>query len=623
MQLTVLEGKDGIRIFWGLAVLLAAVMFFTAKTQDPGLLAGSVFLAMVAIMPLYLWLLGWSQGLPAWQIFAFVTGLTYALPMIQSSRALIDYTPGEIIAGAMVTVGFILLGTLMSLAFENRTVKPPKNLLMITQKDSIRYLLLFVCAGLLFGLNEVMHLVAFPGNSKSVVRGICGSLSTMGLFVLAYYKGRGLLDKRSDLLFVLGAVGTITMGLCSLMLAEALVPVSMVLFGYTLGSSKVPWRLLAALFVIMSLLHAGKYEMRALYWGGEQAPEKQLTLWNLPGFFGDWTRAGLEELGGFKGVFKSSEKIEGESQSSFFERSGNLHMLLLVMRKTPSEVPYCNGATYAPIPGLLVPRFLNDQKGISHVANQFLSANYGVVALESVGSVSIGWGLLPEAYANFGLVGVMVLALVLAAFYSWVSRLTVGVPMTSLRFVIGLLIISAATRADTMAIFVTSQFQGIMGVSIAAYLLMRRQSNPFYNADAGVRAAAGPGQGMVDGLPAPGLLSDLIEGSTKKRSAGRMPNGTEYGPERAIEGVGPQTAEDKMQNSEARRQLAADGAVVRTTSIRTPKRIASWMPRRVRAAVVAQYAEEEEPEGTETPKDGSERPRQLAVPYQNYRRYRG
>ena len=171
-----------------------------------------------------------------------------------------------------------------------------------------------------------------------------------------------------------------------------------------------------------------------------------------------------------------------------------------------------------------------------------------------------------------------------------------------------------------MAIFVTSQFQGIMGVSIAAYLLMRRQSNPFYNADAGVRA--GPGQGMVDGLPAPGLLSDLIEGSTKKRSAGRMPNGIEYGPERAIEGVGPQTAEDKMQNSEARRQLAADGAVVRTMSIRTPKRIASWMPRRVRAAVVAQYAEEEEPEGTETPKDGSERPRQLAVPYQNYRRYR-
>lgn len=602
MQFTALESKDGIRIFWGLAALLAAVMFFTAKTQDPGLLAGAVFLAMIAIMPLYLWLLGWSQGLPAWQVFAFVTGLTYALPMIQSARALSDYAPGEIIAGAMVTVGFILLGTLMSLAFENRTVKPPKNILMITQKDSIRYLLLFVCAGLLFGLNEVTGLVAFPGNSKSVVRGICTSLSTMGLFVLAYYKGRGLLDKRSSLFFVLGAVGTIIMGLCSLMLAEALVPVSMVLFGYTLGSSKVPWRLLAALFVIMSLLHAGKYEMRALYWGGEQAPEKQLTLWNLPEFYGDWTRAGLEELGGFKGVFAGSQKTEGESQASFFERSGNLHMLLLVMRKTPSEVPYCNGATYAPIPALLVPRFLNNQKGISHVANQFLSANYGLVEVESVGTVSIGWGLVPEAYANFGLVGVMVLALALATFYSWIGRLTVAVPMTSLRFVVGLLIISAATRADTMAIFITSQFQGIIGVSMAALVLMRRQPNPFYTQKTGTRSAIAPEQEMVDGLPAPGLLSDLIEGTAKAR---RM---------------------DKRRSANAGSQPTA--AQAQTAASAFPhwkgQSLPKWVPRSHRRAFELAAARREAERATDdieekTDSEGrAQRPRQVAVPIQPY-----
>ena len=82
------------------------------------------------------------------------------------------------------------------------------------------------------------------------------------------------------------------------------------------------------------------------------------------------------------------------------------------------------------------------------------------------------------------------------------------------------------------------------------------------------------------------------------------------------------------------KQLAADGGVVRTMPIRTPQRIARWMPRRVRAAVVAQYAaqeasgeegETERPRDEETKglKDESSRPRQLAVPYQNYRRYRG
>ncbi len=51
--------------------------------------------------------------------------------------------------------------------------------------------------------------------------------------------------------------------------------------------------------------------------------------------------------------------------------------------------------------------------------------------------------------------------------------------MTSLRFVLGLLILGAATKADTMGVFLTQQFQGIAGVSLAAIVLMRRQTNPF------------------------------------------------------------------------------------------------------------------------------------------------
>ena len=99
---------------------------------------------------------------------------------------------------------------------------------------------------------------------------------------------------------------------------------------------------------------------------------------------------------------------------------------------------------------------------------------------------------------------------------------------------------------------------------------------------------------------------------------------------------------------------------MRTMATKVPKRIASWMPRRVRAAVVAQRAEIEQkvastgargargrwPQATagemsgsegvnetkgvgdgeeglkdqesKRPKDGKGRPRQLAVPYQRY-----
>ena len=115
---------------------------------------------------------------------------------------------------------------------------------------------------------------------------------------------------------------------------------------------------------------------------------------------------------------------------------------------------------------------------------------------------------------------------------------------------------------------------------------------------------------------------------------------TGRGMERGAEGM-----EHGAEPSPAK-QLAADGGVVRTMPIRTPKRIASWMPRRVRAAVVAAARSAEETGDSEQGtgetvlrKDGvsvggsasaqggsgvtRERPRQLAVPYRNYRRYRG
>ena len=299
-------------------------------------------------------------------------------------------------------------------------------------------------------------------------------------------------------------------------------------------------------------------------------------------------------------------------------------------------MPFLNGITYEPIPRLLLPRFLDDNKGISHAGNVLLTVNYGVQTIKQTRGTSIGWGLVPEAYANFGYVGVASLAVVLAMFYSWITNMSVGVPMTSLRFVAGLLIMAAATRSDTMGVFITSQFQGIVGVSMAALLLMRRQGNPF--------------------------AAEAANGSTRQEAKGKWGRkGMEHGAWSMEQGVGGAEANRSRTGAERRQreaepranektnrlpgdallhgvatagQVAADGGVVRALPIRTPKRIASWMPRRVRAAVVAQYAaqevggKEEEGKGPRDqapkgPKDGKERPRQVAVPYQNYRRYRG
>jgi hypothetical protein len=358
--------------------------------------------------------------------------------------------------------------------------------------------------------------------------------------------------------------------------------------------------------------------MRDIYWGGADSAPGVHPL-NLPAYYWTWFGYGLKELGGVTGIV-TGPKNESEA-TSVFERAGNVHMLLRVQKMSPAEVPFLNGITYEAIPRLLVPRFIDSEKGVAHAANILLTVNYGLQSMEvATGGTSIAWGLVAEAFANFGYLGIGALAVFLAVFYGLFSRITIGVPMTSLRFVVGLLIMGAAVKADTMALFITSQFQAIIGVSIAALFLMRREANPFAaEDDVGMKSMKNCKWQTAGGMPAPGILATLIEGAP----AGGVQQGSwsgEHGPgeERAANGM-----RETADRGAAGPRDVGTGGTVRTLPIRTPKRIARWMPRRVRAAVVAQYAAEEEPEGTETPKDGSEKPRQLAVPYQNYRRYRG
>jgi hypothetical protein len=407
------------------------------------------------------------------------------------------------------------------------------------------------------------------------------SLNSMGIFVLAFYAGRGLLSRGQEYLLVALTSATFLVIATGLILASAAIVIAMFFLGYMLGSSRVPWKGLLVVFVVLAVLHPGKFAMRDAYW---LQGKERVTLFSMPSFYADWAMHGFEELGGIQGIL-STNRDEGEV-SSIFERGGTIHMLLLVQKKTPSEVPFFNGLSYEFIPRLLVPRFIDDLKGGPHAANIMLTVNYGLQTLEQTQTTSIGWGLVPEAYANFGYVGVAAVAAVVAAFYAFVSRLTVGVPMTSLSFVIGLLIMAVAVRADTMALFVTMQFQSVMGVSLAAVVLMRRQANPF---------------------------AEEQELEVKSGKVGRWEERQQ----------GARSEEHGAGNAVTAPRDVGTGGTVRTMPIRTPKRIARWMPRRLRAAVVAQNAAEEEPEGTERPKDGSEKPRQLAVPYQNYRRYRG
>lgn len=475
MYIASFEKNQAVRIFYIIAALVVAVMIVTAKQDDFIVIGAGIFLAMVSIFPLYLWLAGKSCGLPIWPVFIVSNGITAALPMVQDSKNLADYASVEIITGALTLMGFIILGTVIWLGLTSRRTSPPKTLLMISSRHTKTYLFSFIILGLLFHLNEMGGgFIIFPGNIMQVFRGISVALSTLGIFVLAFYDGKGMLSRWQGIWLLILTVLTIFSAAADLIMATAIIPTAMLIMGYFLGSEKIPWKTLIVILVVASVLHPGKFAMREAYWGEERS---SITPQMLPKFYADWFGCGLEQVGVMVGL--KDPKLEEKIQSSLLERTGSLHMLLLVQKKSPVDVPFMNGLTYEPIPRLLIPRFLDDQKGLSHTGNILLSVNYGLQTLEQTASTSIAWGLIPEAYANFGYVGVALLAVALSVFYSFATNMAAGVPVTSLRFVLALLIMGAAVKADTMGVFVTSQFQAAAGVTMAAIVLMRRQSNPY------------------------------------------------------------------------------------------------------------------------------------------------
>jgi hypothetical protein len=606
MQLVNLTEQQKQRFFYLLCAVVAAVMFFTSKQEDPGVIAAAVVLALVSLYPFYFWLLGYSHGLPLWPVFVLMNGVTAALPMVQAPDSLDTYGPGEIVTAGMTYVGFVLVGTIIWLSLTSRASAPPKKVFMIAKARSTAVLFGFVASGVFYYLNQYAGWIPLPGNTSQIARGVCLSLNTMGIFVLSFYLGRGLLSKLQGWVLVFLTIWSAAMMAASLIMATAVVPVGMVFLGYILGSGKIPWRSLAATFLVVSILHPGKYTMRELYWGSGGVN----NIFNLPVFYGEWLKYGFEELGGVTGVL--SGPTEESEATSVFERAGTIHMLLRVQQMTPQEVPFLGGITYEAIPQLLLPRFIYRDKGLAHNANIMLTVNYGVQDIDqAMAGTSIQWGLVTEAYANYGYLGVAALAVFLALFYAYFSRLTVGVPLTSLRFVLGLLVMGAALRADTMALFITSQFQAIVGVSVAALFLMRRQLNPF---------AAQGGEGWQQGTEVGGRMAE--NGDQKTEVGGRKPETRGRGPE--IGGRMPARLAPwmprSMQKKMARLHRADGGG--RTAEVGDEKTQVGDQ----RSEVSRSEAETGRP-SDQRPQvgvlfGGRIRPRQVAVPFQNYRRYR-
>jgi hypothetical protein len=151
-------------------------------------------------------------------------------------------------------------------------------------------------------------------------------------------------------------------------------------------------------------------------------------------------------------------------------------MLLLVQSRTPTDVPYFDGETYAFIPRLLVPRLLDPDKPRGHEGTYMMAIAYGLQTSDHTFRYTIGFGLLAEAYANYGFAGVVGLSLLIGWCCAAATRLSLRLPVTSLRSLFSLLVMSAMIQSEYAAgVLISSLFQSSVVLIIAALVVMRLQ----------------------------------------------------------------------------------------------------------------------------------------------------
>lgn len=453
------------RTFWIAVAILAVVIGLSGTPQYAESAIGAAVVIAASLLPIGLWVYGRVGGWPIFPVFAFTHLWTFGLPLLYEHPVVMMFSAANQLVGAATVAGFLLLGTAIWFAVARRPSRPKERCLLLRTEGADMLFLLAIGGGAALTILLTANWIAIPADASSIVRAIVLALQALACFVLSYRMGRGELGPSRSIAFKLLLLLLLLSTLPGLLLVNALSVVGVAIFGFTLGARRFVWRWAIIVMAVFAFLHAGKGEMRNKYWNQDE--DFALQPAGYPGFLAEWVTTSATHL------FSPTVREE-EAGQSFLERASLMQLLLYVQRMTPEEVPYIGGDTYAIIPSLLLPRFLNTEKVASHEGTYLLNIHYGFQTREDTQRTTIGFGLLNEAFANFGYFGVVGLAVLMGAYYGLIGKWAQAAPILSLRALFAVLVASYSFQTEFAAgVYVAALFQSTCALLLVAVIFMR------------------------------------------------------------------------------------------------------------------------------------------------------
>lgn len=454
----------GHRLFLTGAVTVAASMVYlsyTAEVDDVMHLFQGLLIFALAFTPSLLWARTGGSRFPVFEMITVLCANAYGIPMIYARAQLADYSPAIITRAGWVVVAYLVAAIL---TYRGTTGIPGRSSFwreaLITQQIE-RWMVYGMIFSTIYVTIYVYYSNIIPRDLESILRAVFFGLGILCSFVSAQRWGRGEMNQTEKMVFVCTLVPQLIIQSVSLILISAISQLGIALLGYLSGGKRVPWLVIVPTFLLIGVLHTGKSKMREKYWDPVN-PAPPPTLTQTPAFYSEWITFGLN--------YSNKEKTVGRK---LLERTSLMHMLCLIADYTPDRQDYLYGKTYMEVLPQLIPRFFWPDKPRSHIATYQLSIYYGLQDEEATNNTTIAFGLLAEAYANFGLVG----AVLLGVFWGYVLKKcqvwSMFSPMFSFAGLFMILLTAWSFNAElTMAAWVSS-FQQAVFVVLGVPLLLR------------------------------------------------------------------------------------------------------------------------------------------------------
>ncbi len=328
-------------------------------------------------------------------------------------------------------------------------------------------------------LDPVLQLL--PTGSDSITHVIVSGANACGFFLTGMMVGRGRADASERTIFWVLLTLECFISAAGFLLSAAATIVFAAIIGLFWGSGRIPWRFVMVTVSALAFLNLGKFTMRQKYWHPtEDQPQPQFTLAEMPRYYGEWIEASIDAVtdnppdtstgDSFNRIVHDNAKTD--TDQSLLSRINNLQNLLFVIDAMgPNRVAPLNGATYTLIPPLLVPRVLWPNKPRSHEGQVLLNVHFGRQDLYSTYQTYVAWGLLPEAYGNFGpLTGAILLGAFLGAMFAWVERFVARKLLLSMEGFLSFTIFLGMANSFEMvaSVLVTSVFQACVPIVLAS-----------------------------------------------------------------------------------------------------------------------------------------------------------